>query len=73
VSLSTEGELKKFGANVRRERSAINMSQQKFAELADLNIRTVQRIEKGERNLLLPTILRIRRALKCPWDNLLGR
>ena len=48
------------------------MTQERLAELAELNLRTVQKIEAGELNILLTTIQRLRAALKCPWDRLLG-
>jgi len=64
-------ELDRFGANIRRERSARNLTQEKLAELADLNIRTVQKIEAGELNVLITTAIRIQRALKCSWERLL--
>ena len=64
-------ELDRFGANVRRERNARNLTQEKLAELADLNIRTVQKIEAGELNVLITTAIRLQRALKCTWDSLL--
>ena len=38
----------RFGANVRRERVERSITQEKLAEMADLNIRTLQRIEAGE-------------------------
>ena len=69
---SLTSQLKQFGANVRRERTAISMTQEKLAELADLNIRTVQKIEAGDINVLITTVLRIHKALKCPWDKLLS-
>ena len=47
------------------------MTQEKLAELVDLNIRTVQKIESGDINILLTTVLRIQRALKCSWDRLM--
>ena len=47
------------------------MTQERLAELADLNLRTIQKIEAGEINLLLTTVTRIQAALKCPWDKLL--
>ena len=49
------------------------MTQEKLAELVDLNIRTVQKIEAGDVNILLTTVLRLRSALKCPWERLLDR
>jgi transcriptional regulator with XRE-family HTH domain len=64
-------ELERFGANIRRERSARNLTQEKLAELADLNIRTIQKIEAGELNVLITTAIRLQRALKCSWEHLL--
>jgi transcriptional regulator with XRE-family HTH domain len=65
-------DIKRFGANVRRERLANELTQEKLAEMADLHLRSLQKIEAGEINLLLPTILRLKRALKVPWVKLLG-
>lgn len=64
-------ELERFGANIRRERVSRNLTQEKLAELATLNIRTVQKIEAGELNVLITTAIRLQRALKCSWDSLL--
>ena len=49
------------------------ITQEKFAEQVDLNIRTVQKIEAGDVNILLTTMLRLRKALCCSWDALLGK
>lgn len=68
-----QAQLKRFGANVRRERTAKGMTQERLAELADLNLRTVQKIEAGQLNILLTTLIRIQRGLGCPWDKLLSR
>jgi transcriptional regulator with XRE-family HTH domain len=65
-------DLKRFGAGVRRERIARDLTQERVAELADLNIRTLQKIEAGQINILLTTVLRIRRALGSGWNALLG-
>jgi transcriptional regulator with XRE-family HTH domain len=65
--------LKHLGDNIRRERTAKGMSQQQLAELADLNIRNVQRIEAGEIDVLLTTTVRIRKALVCPWERLVPK
>lgn len=64
---------KTFGANVRRERDAKGLTQARLAELADLSLRNVQRIEAGEINVLMTTVVRIRRALGCSSDSLLPR
>ena len=66
-----KSQLRKFGQNVRRERTARELTQERLAELADLNLRTIQKIEAGEINLLLTTVLRLQAALKCPWEKLL--
>ena len=61
-----------FGANLRRERMARRVTQEALAEMADLNIRTLQKIEAGKTNILITTAMRLRAALGCPWDVLLG-
>jgi DNA-binding XRE family transcriptional regulator len=67
---SITAELIRFGSNLRRERTARKMTQERLAELADLNIRTVQKIEAGEVNILITTAIRLQRALGCAWDKL---
>ncbi|MGD0651017.1 MAG: helix-turn-helix transcriptional regulator [Verrucomicrobiia bacterium] len=52
-------------------RSAKGLTQERLAELADLNLRTVQKVEAGQLNILLTTLIRIQRALKCPWGKLI--
>jgi transcriptional regulator with XRE-family HTH domain len=69
----TSRQVKILGANLRRERMARKITQEKLAELADLNIRTLQKIEAGETNILVTTAIRLRKALGCPWDALLGK
>jgi predicted transcriptional regulator len=59
-----------LGDNIRRERTVKEMSQQRLAELADLNIRNIQRIEAGEIDALFSTVARIRKSLECSWDKL---
>lgn len=64
-------QLRAFGANVRRERTAKEMTQEKLAELVDVNIRTIQKIEAGDINALVTTVMRIQRALGCSWGRLM--
>jgi DNA-binding XRE family transcriptional regulator len=47
------------------------MTQEKLAEKADLNIRTIQKIEAGSINVLITTASRIRHALGCDWNKLM--
>ena len=62
--------MQQFGANLRRERTARGITQQKLSELADLNIRTVQKIEAGKINIRITTAARLQEGLGCPWENL---
>ena len=41
-------------------------------EGADLNPRTVQKIEAGDITILVTTLLRLRAAIGCDWKRLLG-
>jgi len=65
--------LRILGGNLRRERIARKVTQEKLAELADLNIRTLQKIEAGQTNILVTTAVRLRKALGCPWEAFLGK
>lgn len=65
------GHLKSFGVNLRRARVSRDVTQERLAELAELNIRTLQKIEAGETNILITTAVRLQRSLKCPWDDLM--
>jgi len=64
-------ELKLFGSNIRRQRIAYNITQEQLAELANLNVRTIQKIEAGQTNILITTAKRLQRALGCSWTLLL--
>lgn len=63
--------LKRFGAAVRRHRTAKKMTQERLAELCDLHLRTVQKIEAGDINVLITTVQRIHKNLECSWDSLM--
>lgn len=65
-------QLRVFGGNVRRLRNERGLTQEKLAELAELNIRTVQKIEAGQTNILITTAARIQRVLACDWDRLMA-
>jgi len=65
-------ELKRFGSNLKRVRTALGITQEKLSELAELNVRTIQKIEAGQTNILITTAKRIQKALDCSWDKLMG-
>ena len=58
---------------MRRLRSAARLTQAKLAEKVDLELRTIQKFEAGEINLPMTTLYRLRRALGCSWEALLGK
>ena len=64
--------LRTLGANIRKERLARGLTQERLAELAELNPRTVQKIEAGSITILITTLHRLRNALGCDWRRLLG-
>lgn len=49
------------------------MTQERLAELADLNVRTVQKIEAGDINVLITTAMRIQVALRCGLEAMLAK
>jgi hypothetical protein len=50
---------------------SLRQCMQRLAELVELNPRTIQKIEAGETNILVTTLIRFQRALRCPWPGLL--
>ena len=50
---------------------ARKMTQDRLAELAYLNVRTIQKIEAGQTNILITTAKRIKKAIGCTWESLL--
>ena len=64
--------LKSFGANLRRLRVQAGLTQARLAELADVELRTEQKWERGEINPPLTTLTRVQRVLGCSWENILG-
>jgi len=73
VEISKQKTLNLFGTNVRRLRSEANLTQAKLAEKVEIELRTLQKFEAGGINIPLFTLVRLRRALNCSWDDLLGK
>jgi len=48
------------------------LTQEKLAELVDLNIQTIQKIEAGKINVLVTTTMRIQKALDCALVRLMS-
>lgn len=59
-----------FGHRVRLLRRAQGLTQEQLAEAADLNTRTVQKIEAGKIDIVLTTMARVQAALGCSGGEL---
>ncbi len=61
-----------FGQRVRNARVALGMSQEEIATLADMHVTNFGRIERGEANAALHTIVRLATALDTDPAELLA-
>ena len=64
--------LKKIGHNFRIERLKQSLSQEKFAEIAEVHTNYIGKIERGEQNLTVKSIVELSNALKVPVENILN-
>ena len=69
--VSGAAEVKKLGAHIRESRRSAGMTQEVLAEKAEIATRVLQKIEAGQITILVTTLIRIRRALGCDYDDLL--
>jgi DNA-binding XRE family transcriptional regulator len=60
----------RFGENIASLRSRQGLTQEKLAEKMSLSARYVQSVEAGEYFPSLPTLVRLRVALRCEWEEL---
>ena len=68
---SFENDLKQFGTEINTVRKSKKITQLQLASLCDVDIRTIQRIEKGEFNPSLRVLLRIANAFEMSLSNLI--
>jgi HTH-type transcriptional regulator, cell division transcriptional repressor len=61
---------KRFGENVAALRQRRKLTQERLAERVDVSPRYIQSIEAGDYFPSLPTLVRLRAALKCDWGDL---
>jgi transcriptional regulator with XRE-family HTH domain len=52
-----------FGANLKRERKRLKLSQERVGELSGLNMTEVSRLERAERDPRLGTIVKLAKGL----------
>lgn len=60
-----------FGQNVIRLRGVRGLTQEKLAELVDVDRRYIQRIEAGRANPGIDVLARLKLALSVSWTRLL--
>lgn len=60
-----------FGANLKRERTRLKLTQESLGELSDLDTTEVSRLERAERDPRLTTIVKLARGLGVPPMRLL--
>ena len=59
-----------LGKNINRLRTTKNLTQQLLADQVQISRRFLQRIEKGAANPGIDVLSRIRKGLKCSWNEL---
>ena len=62
--------LKKIGMNFRLERTRQRLSQEKFAEKANVHTNYIGKIERGEQNLTVKKIVEVANALDVPVEKI---
>jgi transcriptional regulator with XRE-family HTH domain len=60
-----------LGANVKRERKRLGLSQEGLGQLCDLNMTEISRIEGAKRDPRLTTIVKVAKGLGIPPSRLL--
>ena len=64
--------LKKISSNFRIERTKKYLSQEKFAELANVHTNYIGKIERGEQNLTIKKIVALANALNVSVEEILN-
>ena len=62
--------LKKIGLNFRVERTKKSLSQERFAELANVHTNYIGKVERGEQNLTVKKIVDLTNALDLSVENI---
>ncbi len=63
-------DLIEFGNNLRAERNRQNLSQEALAEKAGLQMQHISKIEKGDADIRLSTLIAILKALNLKFEQL---
>ena len=60
----------RLGKNLAAFRLRRGLTQEKLAEKVGVSARYIQNVEAGENYPSLPTLVRLRAALRCDWNEL---
>jgi transcriptional regulator with XRE-family HTH domain len=60
-----------FGRNLSRLRTEAGLTQEQLCELAEIDRSYLQRIEGGSSQPTVAVAARLRKALRCSWDELM--
>lgn len=71
AKLDKDNNLVRFGTAVRARRTALSLSQEALADLAEIDRSHMGKIERGERNVTLLNVVRIANAIQCRASDLL--
>ncbi len=64
--------LRKIGLNFRVERTKQRLSQEQFAELANVHTNYIGKVERGEQNLTVRKIVELTNALGLTVDKIIN-
>lgn len=59
------------GRNIHRLRLRAKLTQERLAERAEVDLRSLQRIEAGSWNMTVDYLARFQKALECRWRDLI--
>lgn len=63
--------LKKIGLNFRVERIKRGLSQERFAEIANVHTNYIGKVERGEQNLTIKKLVELTNVLGIPVDRVM--
>lgn len=63
--------LKKIGLNFRVERIKRGLSQERFAEIANVHTNYIGKVERGEQNLTIKKLVELTNVLEIPVDRVM--
>ena len=62
--------MRRLGGNIHKLRVKVGLTQNELSDLAEIDRSFIQRIEAGKNSPSADVLIRLRRALRCTWDQL---